>query len=38
MIGAVFAVLAGVVAAAFIHAEAPAGAHGGEPVPAVEAE
>ena len=38
MIGGVFAVLAGAVAAAFIHAEAPAGAHGGEPVPAVEAE
>jgi EmrB/QacA subfamily drug resistance transporter len=38
MIGAVFAVLAGAVAAAFIHAEVPAGAHGGEPVPAVEAE
>jgi MFS family permease len=38
VIGAGFAVLAGAVAAALIRAEAPAMAHGGEPVPAVEAE
>jgi EmrB/QacA subfamily drug resistance transporter len=39
MIGAAFAVIAGVVAAVFIHAEAPAMAHEGEGVPAAaEAE
>jgi MFS family permease len=39
LIGAAFAVVAGVVAAAFIHAEAPAMAHEGEGVPAgAEAE
>jgi MFS family permease len=38
MIGAAFAVVAIVVAAAFIHAEAPAMAHEGEGVPAAELE
>jgi EmrB/QacA subfamily drug resistance transporter len=38
LIGAVFALLAAVVAAALIHAEAPAGAHAGDAVPAIEAE
>jgi EmrB/QacA subfamily drug resistance transporter len=38
MIGAGFALLAMVVAAVLIRAEAPAMAHGGEPVPAVEGE
>jgi EmrB/QacA subfamily drug resistance transporter len=38
LIGAVFALLAAAVAAALIRAEAPAGAHGSEPMPAVEAE
>jgi EmrB/QacA subfamily drug resistance transporter len=38
LIGAAFAVLAGVVAATRIRAEAPAAMHGMEPVPAVEAE
>ena len=38
MIGAAFAVAAMVVAAAVIHAEAPAPMHGTDPLPAVEAE
>jgi hypothetical protein len=38
LIGAVFALLAAAVAAALIRSEAPAGAHGSEPMPAVEAE
>jgi EmrB/QacA subfamily drug resistance transporter len=38
MIGAAFAVIAAAIAAVFIRAEAPAMAHGGEPVPAVEAD